>query len=220
MVKRALPELWIIRTLRGHAKLWLAVVLGCVVFIALPGDWRAVTRGLVGWDAGVILYTALTLTMMARAPIAEIRKRAAQQDEGAVVILLLAVVSAMVSLGALFAELGGSENDRPGLWPHLLAIATVVLSWCFIHTMFALHYAYDFYGQGNRANGLKFPGDDKPDYWDFMYFSFVVGMTFQVSDVAVTNKLIRRFVVVHGIVSFFYTTAVVALTVNMAANAV
>jgi uncharacterized membrane protein len=220
MAKRALPELWIIRTLRGHAKLWLAVVLGCVVFIALPGDWRAVTRGLVGWDAGVILYTALTLTMMARAPIAEIRKRAAQQDEGAVVILLLAVVSAMVSLGALFAELGGSENDGPGLWPHLLAIATVVLSWCFIHTMFALHYAYDFYGQGNRANGLKFPGDDKPDYWDFMYFSFVVGMTFQVSDVAVTNKLIRRFVVVHGIVSFFYTTAVVALTVNMAANAV
>ena len=94
----------------------------------------------------------------------------------------------MASLGAIFAELGGQGDEPPGLWPHLLAIATVVLSWCFIHTIFALHYAYDFYGEGKRANGLKFPGDDKPDYGDFIYFSFVVGMTFQVSDVAVTNK--------------------------------
>ena len=129
-------------------------------------------------------------------------------------------MAAMASLGAIFAELATSGDEPPGLWPHLLAIATVVLSWAFIHTIFALHYAYDFYGEGKRANGLKFPGDDKPDYWDFMYFSFVVGMTFQVSDVAVTNKWIRRLVVLHGIVSFFYTTAVVALTVNMAASAI
>jgi uncharacterized membrane protein len=158
--------------------------------------------------------------MMARSPVTEIRKRAAMQDEGAFAILLLVIVAAMASLGAIFAELGGQGDEPPGLWPHLLAIATVVLSWCFIHTIFALHYAYDFYGEGKRANGLKFPGDDKPDYWDFMYFSFVVGMTFQVSDVAVTNKWIRRLVVLHGIVSFFYTTAVVALTVNMAASAI
>jgi len=206
--------------LRNHRKLWLAIVFGCIVFGALPDDWRTVTRILVGWDAAAILYITLALAMVARSPVAEIRKRAAVQDEGAFAILLLVIVAAMASLGAIFAELGQQGGDPPGLWPHLLAIATVILSWCFIHTIFALHYAYDFYGEGKRANGLDFPGDDKPDYWDFMYFSFVIGMTFQVSDVAVTNKWIRRSVVLHGIVSFFYTTAVVALTVNMAASAI
>ena len=125
----------------------------------------------------------------------------------------------MASLGAIFAELASEGDVQPGPWSYTLAIATVVLSWAFIHTIFALHYAHDFYGKGQRATGLKFPGDDKPDYWDFMYFSFVIGMTFQVSDVAVTNKWIRRSVVAHGILSFFYTTTVVALTVNMAASA-
>ena len=162
----------------------------------------------------------LTLAMTASAPIAEIRKHAALQDEGALALMVLTIVAALASLAAIFAELTADGDNRPGVWPHMLAIATVVLSWAFIHTIFALHYAYDFYGDGKRANGLKFPGDDKPDYWDFMYFSFVVGMTFQVSDVAVTNKWIRRSVVAHGIVSFFFSTTVVALTVNMAANAI
>ena len=76
-----------------------------------------------------------------------------------------------------------------------LAIGTVVLSWTFIHTIFALHYAHEFYGAGAHKNGLRFPGDGQPDYWDFIYFSFVIGMTFQVSDVAVTHKSVRRTVV-------------------------
>ncbi len=219
MAKRALPELWIVRMARGHARLWLAVALGCAVYLVLPGSWRAVTRALLSWDIGLAFYMMWTLAMMASAPVAEIRKHAALQDEGAFALMILTIASALVSLGAIFFELAAGGDEKPGVWPHLIAIATVVLSWAFIHTIFALHYAYDFYGDGKRANGLKFPGDDKPDYWDFMYFSFVVGMTFQVSDVAVTNKWIRRSVVAHGIVSFFYTTTVVALTVNMAASA-
>ena len=99
-----------------------------------------------------------------------------------------------------------------------LAIGTVVLSWTFIHTIFALHYAHEFYGAGEHKNGLRFPGDGQPDYWDFIYFSFVIGMTFQVSDVAVTHKLVRRTVVAHGALSFFFTTAVVAMAVNIAAS--
>ena len=92
------------------------------------------------------------------------------------------------------------------------------MSWTFTHTIFALHYAHDFYGEAARADGLKFPGNTQPDYWDFVYFSFVIGMTFQVSDVAVTNKSIRRMVVAHGALSFFFSTAIVALTVNIAAG--
>jgi uncharacterized membrane protein len=219
MAKRALPELWIVRMARGHARLWLAIAMGFIAYAVMPGDWRTVTRALLGWDVALALYLVLTLTMMAGKPAAEIRKQSALQDEGAFAIMVLVVIASMTSLGAIFAELA-SDGDTPATpWAHIVAIATVVLSWCFIQTIFALHYAHDFYGDGKRANGLKFPGDDKPDYWDFMYFSFVVGMTFQVSDVAVTNKWIRRSVVVHGIVSFFYTTTVVALTVNMAASA-
>src|SRR5262249_18458482 len=101
-----------------------------------------------------------------------------------------------------------------------LAIATVVLSWTFTHTIFALHYTHDYYGGGNRKGGLRFPEDRQPDYWDFVYFSFVIGMTFQVSDVAVTQKSTRRMVVAHGALSFFFTAAIIAMTVNIAANVI
>ena len=217
---RKMPQLWIVRMARGHAKLWLAIALGCIVYVVLPGSWRWVTRALVGWDSGVAIYIALTAAMMARSPVSEIRKHSAARDEGAFALMVLSIAAAGASLGAIFAELAQGDEAQRGAGSYVLAIATVILSWAFIHTIFALHYAYDFYGTAPRANGLKFPGDDKPDYWDFVYFSFVIGMTFQVSDVAVTNKWIRRSVVAHGVLSFFFTTTVVALTVNMAANAI
>jgi uncharacterized membrane protein len=216
--KRALPELWIVRMMRGHAKLWCAVAAGIVLFVALPSPLRTVTRALIAWDAGLVIYLAAAAAMMARSSIADIRKHSAEQDEGAAAILVLIVVAALASLGAIFIHLAPAKQAGLAAWSYALAIATVILSWAFVHTIFALHYAHDFYGEGERANGLKFPDDDKPDYWDFVYFSFVVGMTFQVSDVAVTNKRIRRSVVLHGVLSFFFTTAVVALSVNMAAN--
>ena len=105
--------------------------------------------------------------------------------------------------------------------PRALAAITIVLSWAFTHTIFALNYAHDFYGEhGGKKSGLNFPGKESPDYWDFVYFSFVIGMTSQVSDVGVTSKLIRRTVNAHGIVSFFFNAALLALTVNIAASAI
>jgi uncharacterized membrane protein len=217
---KKMPQLWIVRMARGHAKLWFAVALGCVVYALLPGSWRPVTRALVGWDIGVLCYIALTAAMMARSSVSEIRKHSAAHDEGALAIMVLSIVAALASLGAIFAELAQGDEAQRGAGSYVLAIATVILSWAFTHTMFALHYAYDFYGTGHRAAGLDFPGDAQPDYWDFVYFSFTIGATFQVSDVSVTNKWIRRSVITHGVLSFFYTTTVVALTVNMASNAV
>ena len=220
MAKPTLPKLWIVRVARGHARLWMASALGGLVYFVLPGSWHAVTRALVGWDIGVAFYLAGAALMMARTPVSEIRKHSAAQDEGAFALMVLVVIAAMASLGAIFVELASKGDAQPGVWSYTLAIATVILSWMFIHTIFALHYAHDFYGKGPRATGLNFPGDGQPDYWDFVYFSFVIGMTFQVSDVAVTNKWIRRSVVAHGVLSFFFTTTVVALTVNMAADAI
>ena len=102
------------------------------------------------------------------------------------------------------------------------ATATIALSWAAVHTVFALHYAHEFY-RGSKPGGLDFPKgheDEDPDYWDFVYFSFVIGMTAQVSDVGVTDRMIRRTATAHGIVSFVYNTALVALMVNIAASAI
>jgi uncharacterized membrane protein len=174
---------------------------------------------LVGWDLGVLCYLAATAALMSRASVADIRRHAAERDEGAFAILLLAVAAASASLGAIFVELAAVDRSDPHYGLHVaLAVTTVVLSWTFIHLIFALHYAHEFYGEGSRTDGLKFPGGERPDYWDFVYFAFVIGMTFQVSDVAVVNKWIRRTVAAHGALSFFFTTAIVALTVNIAAN--
>ncbi len=116
------------------------------------------------------------------------KHNAAAQDEGAYAILILTAAAAMATVGAIFAELAVIERSDPHYSLYgALAVCTVVLSWAFIHTIFALHYAHDYYG-GGRMGGLRFPEDDEPDYWDFIYFAFVIGMTFQVSDVAVTQK--------------------------------
>jgi uncharacterized membrane protein len=217
MRPKAKSSLRIVRVARGHARLWISATLGVATFAggtALVGNSGLIARLLMAWDVGVACYLIATAVMMGRSTTAEIRKHSAAHDEGAAAILVLTVAAAVASLGAVFAGLAGGGNLNTAL-----AVATVVLSWTFIHTIFALHYAYEFYGDDDSANGLDFPGDDKPDYWDFIYFAFVLGSTFQVSDVAVTNKWIRRVVVTHGVLAFFFNAAVVALTVNLAANA-
>jgi uncharacterized membrane protein len=215
---------WIVRIARAHVRLWISVVVGVVTFAVLaglPAGPGRVTCGLISWDVGVALYLAWAAAIMARSPVAEIRRHAAAQDEGAFAILLLTVAAAVASLGAIFAELAQVAQSSTGHgWYVALAIATVILSWAFTHTIFALHYAYEFYGEGKRAKGLRFPNDDRPDYWDFIYFAFVIGMTFQVSDVAITHKAIRRMVVAHGVLSFLFSTAILALTVNVVSSSI
>jgi uncharacterized membrane protein len=210
---------WIVRVVRARLRLAICTAIGVAVAVALPSGLTLDTRALLGWDTALLIYLVLVARVMARGSIAHIKRQAAAQDEGAVALLALTVAAAAASLGAIFAEFAAVERSNPhyGLYV-ALAIATVVLFWAFIHTIFALHYAHEFYGEHDRANGLKFPDNHTPDYWDFMYFAFVIGMTFQVSDVAITNKWIRRTVVIHGALAFFFTTAIVALTVNIAAS--
>ncbi len=209
-----------LRVVRLHGKLFIAVAFGILVLLALiPADWRAATKLLVGWDAGVALYLGLTQPVILRADVARIRRRAAEQDEGALAILLLTIVATLASLVAIVFQLGGSK--QAGTVPHvLLAMATILLSWAFVHTIFSFYYAHEYYGarRDRKIGGLRFPGDASPDYWDFLYFSLVVGMTSQVSDVAVTSKVIRRMVAIHGVLSFFFNISVLALTVNIVSN--
>ena len=222
MARKPLSKLWIVRVSRGRPRLIISIVIGILAYalLATMAGWLGqISRLLVAWDVGVTFYIVAVGTMMARSPYTEIAKHADAQDEGAFGILVLTVFAGMASVAAIFVELASTDRNGPNyIFDVSLAILTVVLSWVFIHTIFALHYAYEYYDDPKCAGGLKFPDDDKPDYWDFVYFAFVLGMTFQVSDVAVTAQHIRRMAAIHGVLSFFYATAVVALTVNLAAN--
>jgi uncharacterized membrane protein len=209
---KLLARLW-----KLHARLFISAAFGVVVALALLAlPWRMPTRLIVGWDLGVVLYLVLSYRAAAHASIATIRQRAAINDDGAIALLVLATTAALASLAAVLAELG----HAPGWYQVALGVGTILLSWAFMHWIFALHYAHEFYGaSGDKySGGLVFPGNQDPDYWDFLYYSLVVAMTAQVSDVQVTSKAIRRLTTVHGVVSFFFNVTVLALAVNIASS--
>jgi uncharacterized membrane protein len=166
-----------------------------------------------------IFISILIGFMMFRCGLAHIRRNAVMQDDGRFLILLVTALGAFASIGAIVFELGGTHRSPQAL---ALATVTIALSWAVVHTSFALHYAHDYY-RGAEPGGLQFPSGDRhdhADYWDFVYFSFVIGMTAQVSDVGITDKIIRRTVTTHGIISFVFNTALLALMVNIAASAI
>lgn len=211
----------ITRVLRLHLRLVIAVAFGLALAFLLPSDWLLMTRVLLGWNAGVALYLVAAYEIIVRSDLARLRQRAAAEDEGRFAILVLTVAAGLFSLGAILFELGAVPGGPTRNPRHLLLAAiTIFLSWTFIHTIFALHYAHDYYSErGKRSGGLGFPGSGEPDYWDFVYFSFVIGMTCQVSDVAITNKTIRRTATAHGVASFIFNATLLALTVNIAGSA-
>jgi uncharacterized membrane protein len=208
-----------VRLVYARPRTFLSIAFGFVAFFLLPASLRPVTRMLIGWDIFTALYLALVYTMMLRSPLRHIRRNAVLQDDGRFLILLMTALGAFASIAAILFELGASNRSGPQL---ALGTLTIVLSWATVHTAFALHYAHDYY-RGAKPGGLQFPSGDQhdhADYWDFVYFSFVIGMTAQVSDVGITDKTIRRTATAHGIVSFIFNTALLALMVNIAASAI
>jgi uncharacterized membrane protein len=208
-----------VRVVYARPRTFISIAIGIVAFLLLPSSLRLVTRALLGWDICIAVYLLLVYTMVVRSGLAHIKRNAVLQDDGRFLILLVTAMGAFASIAAIVFELGATQHSAPAL---TLATVTIALSWAAVHTTFALHYAHEFY-RGTKPGGLQFPsGDTKEnaDYWDFVYFSFVIGMTAQVSDVGITDKTIRRTATAHGIVSFIYNTALVALMVNIAASAI
>ena len=208
-----------VRVIYARPRTFISIAIGVVAFFLLPGSLRLVTRLLIGWDIFVTFYLVLAYIMMFRCDLTHIRRNAVLQDDGRFLILLVTALGAFASIAAIVFELGASHRSVPEL---TLATVTIALSWATVHTTFALHYAHDYY-RGSKPGGLQFPSGDQhdhADYWDFVYFSFVIGMTAQVSDVGITDKTIRRTATGHGIISFVFNTALVALMVNIAASAI
>jgi uncharacterized membrane protein len=213
-VARMTPK--IVKQARAQPRLVTAVLLGVLLWSVLP--WPQSTRLLAAWDCSTALYLVMALAMMAGSSIDKIRVRAARQDEGQAVILALTTITALVSLAGVMVELAFAKTfDGHEGWRHIaLAGVTVLFSWAFLHTMFAVHYAHEYYTDPEQ--GLEFPGNEPPDYWDFMYYSFVIGTACATADVNITDKRMRKITTLHCIVAFFFNTTILALTVNIGAG--
>lgn len=211
-----------ISSLKARPRLLVAAVTGVALFCLMPEQWRQMTRVLIAWDSATALYLVLVAWMMSRSTYEKIRCRAALQDEGQMIALTLTTTAALMSLAAIIAELATAKSlAGHGEWQHIaLAGATVCLSWAFMQTMFALHYAHEYYGgEDTHKGGLEFPGHmDRPDYWDFIYYAFVIGTSTATADINITSSTIRRITTLQCVVAFFFNTTILALTVNIGAG--
>jgi len=193
--------------------------LGLITFVVLPGTLIAETRLIVSWDITMCSFLGWTWTHMLTATIAHIRERAAQEFIGRRAVPILLVGAAGVSFMALAYLLGSTRNlPVSSVQLHIVGSSlAIICSWLLVHTVFTLQYAHRFYDQ-QTGGGLDFPAETTPDYLDFAYFSFVIGMTSQVSDVQITSPILRRLALLQGILAFFFNTTILALTVNIVAS--
>jgi uncharacterized membrane protein len=183
---------------------------------------HGVTRAIIGWNIGAWLYLILAARMMFWTSHEKMRTRAIVHDDGKFVILGMVVIAALVSIGAIVAELAVVKDMHGTLrYAHIaLAVLTILSSWAFTQVMFALHYAHDFYVAKERGNqgGLEFPSSPTPDYSDFLYFACVIGTSGQTADVSFSSRSMRRTGLVHCVLAFFFNTTLVALTINIASG--
>ncbi|MES2912953.1 MAG: DUF1345 domain-containing protein [Pseudomonadota bacterium] len=190
--------------------------------LPLPAGWQF--RSLLGWSIGIGVYLVLAWWVCIAFDSKRTRERAQAQDEPSAVLLMLLVLATMACVAAI-TLLMQQSRDLDGLARGLhvgLAVVALVTSWLFIQTVFAFHYAHRYYFEEKQQEvdgpGLQFPGGLDPDYFDFLYYSHVVGMTSQVSDVQVTSREMRRLTLVHGVLSFAFNMLIVALSINVVAG--
>lgn len=213
------------RIVLGRPRLFIGLICGLVAYPLLPSTMAApVTRAILAWDIGVLVFLIGIGQMFAAEHLSRMAHDAARQQEGEWTIFALVVGAIVFSFAAILFDFG-SAKDMPAAEKNLhvaLVAATLVLSWLMTQTTFALRYAHEYYeaggGKDGYVRGLEFPSEDRPDYLDFMYFSLVLGMTFQVSDVQITSRKFRRLAALHGLLGFFFNTIIIALTVNIAAG--
>jgi uncharacterized membrane protein len=211
------------RHFHARPRLFAALAVGLAVALLMPASVSPTLRAVIGWDCGAALFLGLTMAMAARATQASMRQRAEREDEARWVFLALMAGAAFFSMFAILGLMREAKAAGGAVMVVLAVLAgmTIVLSWLFAHTVFAVHYAHGYFNDlaADRGRGLDFPAEhDDPDYWDFLYFSFVIGMTAQVADVKVLTQRWRRLVLAHGILSFLFNTLVLALSINLLAG--
>jgi len=207
-------------------RLVLALAAGVVVFFLSLAYLQFAGAAIASWDAFAVVILVLDWLTILTTPQRTIRARAQQQDLSRLLIFIFVVVTACAALFAVGFLVSVKKSQTGGhfIIHLLLTLLTVIFSWSLVHTVYGLRYAHAFYGDsdepgGDRhAGGLIFPGNRPPDYFDFAYFSFVVGMTCQVSDVQITSRRMRRLTLVHSVLSFGFNTIILALVINIAVS--
>jgi uncharacterized membrane protein len=214
--------LW--RIVASRPGLFIGSACGVLTLPLLPSGLAGTTRAVLAWDVGVLAYLILAGTLFTTERAARMEADAEAQQEGEWTIFSLTLAAVVFSFIAIFGEFSGVKDADPAhksMQVGLVAV-TLFLSWLMTHTTFAFRYAHEYYsrsaGRSEIDGGLEFPDEKRPDYLDFMYFSLVLGMTFQVSDVQITSRKLRRMATVHGVLSFLFNTIILALTVNLAAG--
>lgn len=212
------------RLLLARPRLLLGAAIGLATMFLLPATLTPLTRAIVAWDVGCAAFLVMLAEMFGIERRERIARDAAMQKEGEWTIFAVSVGAVAASFAAIIGEFSAAKDMPAGIrGAHIgLVAATLFLSWLMTHALFSLRYAHEYYSisKGNTApdGGLLFPDEAKPDYWDFFYFSLVLGMTFQVSDVQITSAKLRRLATVHGLMGFVFNTVVLALSVNIGAS--
>jgi uncharacterized membrane protein len=223
---------WPLTFIATRSRLYGAVLVGLVAYLGMTllpvSDWltSAALKPALAWDLTTIAYLIPTLAMIHNPDQVKIRQRAKAVDIRLGEIIAIVVLAGAFSLFAVGGVLErAKEVQGTDRMLHLgIGVLTVFLSWVTLHVIYAVHYAHLFYdpaerkGAGKILGGLEFPETKEPDYWDFVYFSLVIGMTCQVSDVQVTARHMRHLVTAQGVIAFIYNTVIVALAVNIAAG--
>lgn len=202
-----------------HSRLIIAILLGVSTTFFLPAYLRGVTMILIGWNTSIWIYLILVTWLMLHADQAKVIQVATQEHERGVVILIMLSIAAVASLAAIVLELSTIKevNHLKSVY-YLLTFSTIFGSWCFVGTMFTMQYAHMYYRAAAHLRPLKFPNDPRPDYWDFLYFSFTIAVAAQTSDVTVTSKKMRKVVLFQSILSFIFNVAIIGLSINIAAG--
>lgn len=214
----------IARSIAIRPRVYVAVLAGIAAALLLPRTLSGSIRTAIAADIAAALYLALGFRMMMACGGDVIRKRAARQDDGRVVILVIVLVAIALGFWTIFGVLSDAKqfSGEAKALHTAVAAATILLSWLVTQVVFTFHYAHEFYRPDDtaetRAGGLEFPQDKSPDYWDFFYFATSIGAASQTSDIAIRTKALRRLVTLHAIISFFFNTAVLALAINIGAS--
>jgi uncharacterized membrane protein len=211
--------------INSFQKLSICIIVAIAVyFIVEIKNIDLLTHVMIGWDTFSVCMLAMSWITFFMTTSKQIRQQARVQDQSSSIIFIVVLVSTLASILAVLLLLVTKHDGNHGMnWRLIIAIAGMIFSWFLIHTIFTLRYAHIYYGDhptkpNTHSGGLKFPDDSTPEYIDFAYFSFVLGMTFQVSDVEITSKRFRKLALLHGLVSFAFNTIMIALTINVIAG--
>jgi uncharacterized membrane protein len=212
------------RIVAARRRLFIGLVCGLIAVPLLPRGATATARSIMAWDIGVSVFVALALILCLTEDHRRMAADAAAQEEGEWTIFALTVGAVIISMVAILGEFGAAgqlKGASKALHIGLVAV-TLLLSWLMLQMAFALRYAHEYYTASDGGpvvdGGLNFPEEQHPDYMDFLYFALVLGMTFQVSDVQITSRKLRRLATLHGFLGFVFNTVILALTVNIAAG--